>query len=143
MKRLKLATALSALSLLAMTTGALALDVILSNDNNALGVKGQTFELLKSEIEARLGDDVDVEVHHGGSLFDQNTQIAGVQLGSASIIAPTSGIYAPTAPGVTALTLPFLLTSPEKIRAAMDDPVVREAFVPELEAKTSCRWRSG
>ena len=135
MKNFIFATALSALSLAAMTTGALALDVILSNDNNALGVKGQTFDLLKSEIESRLGSDVEVEAHHGGALFDQNTQIAGVQLGSAHLIAPTSGIYAPTAPGVTALTLPFLLTSPEKILKAINDPVVREAFVPELEAK--------
>ncbi len=135
MKQFAFATALSALSLAAMTTGAIALDVVLSNDNNGLGVKGKTFELLKSEIESRLGDGVDVEVHHSGALFDQNTQIAGVQLGSAHIISPTSGIYAPTAPGVTALTLPFLLTSPEQIETAMNDPVVREAFVPDLEAK--------
>lgn len=109
--------------------------LIISNDNNALGVKGQTFEVLKEEIEKRLGDKVAVELHHSGSLFDQKTQIQGVQLGSAHIIAPTQGIYAPIAPNVNALSLPFLLSTPEQVEAALDDPAVRATIVPDLEAK--------
>ena len=109
--------------------------VIMSNDNNAVGLKGQTFELLKSEIEKRLGDKVATELHHSGALFDQNTQIQGLQLGSADIISPTSGQYATIAPKVNALSLPFLLKTPEQIQAAMDDPVIREAVFADMEAK--------
>ena len=108
--------------------------VIISNDNNALGLKGQTFEVLKKEIEARLGDSVSVDLHHSGSLFDQKTQIQGLQLGGAHIISPTAGIYSPIAPKIGALLLPFLLSSPEAISAALNDEVVRQTFVPDLEA---------
>lgn len=109
--------------------------VIMSNDNNAVGVKGRTFEVLKEEIQKRLGDKVNIELHHSGSLFDQNTQLQGLQLGSADLIAPTSGHYASIAPNVNALSLPFLLSTPQQIQEAMDDPVVRKAIVDDMEAK--------
>lgn len=133
MKTLLAAALLASASLLA-SPAAHALDVVMSNDNNGVGVKGQTFDLLAKEISKRLPD-ADVEVHHSGALFDQKTQIQGLQLGSAHIISPTSGIYTPVAPGVAALTLPFLLSSPEQVVAAMKDETVRAAFVPDLEAK--------
>ena len=109
--------------------------VIMSNDNNALGVKGQTFEVLKREIEKRLGDKVKVELHHSGTLFDQATQIQGVQLGSADIIAPAQGIYSSIAPKINALSLPFLIPNAKAARAVMKDPAVRAAIVPDLEKK--------
>jgi tripartite ATP-independent transporter DctP family solute receptor len=109
--------------------------VILSNDNNAVGVKGRTFEVLKEEIEKRLGDQVSVELHHSGALFDQETQVQGLQLGSAHIISPTSGQYAPIAPNVNALSLPFLFSTPQQIQEAMDDPAIRKAVFEDMEAK--------
>lgn len=109
--------------------------VVMSNDNNAVGVKGKTFEVLKEEIEKRLGDKVGVELHHSGALFDQNTQLQGLQLGSADIISPTSGHYATIAPNVNALSLPFLLSTPQQIQEAMEDPAVRKAIVDDMEAK--------
>lgn len=129
------AGALVAAALAVALPAAAQTSIVMSNDNNALGVKGQTFELLKKEIEKRLGDDVSVDLAHSGTLFDQTTQIQGLQLGSVDIIAPTSGIFAPVAPAVNALALPFIFSSPAQIDAAMKDPVVREAFVPQLEAK--------
>lgn len=119
---------------LASTQTASAFEAILSNDLNGVGVKGQTFDILGEEIRKRLPD-AKVEVHHSGALFDQKTQIQGLQLGSAHLIAPTSGIYATVAPGVNALTLPFLLSTPEQIMSAMADETVRSAFAPALEAK--------
>jgi C4-dicarboxylate-binding protein DctP len=49
----------------------------LSNDNNGVGVKGKTFEVLKKEVEKRLGDKITVELHHSGMLFDQKTRSRG------------------------------------------------------------------
>jgi len=108
---------------------------ILSNDNNAVGVKGQTFEVLKKEVEKRLGDKVTVELHHSGTLFDQKTQIQGLQLGSTNLIAPTQGIYATLSPKINVLSLPFLLTTPKAVKAAMDDPVIYQAVFGDLEKK--------
>lgn len=109
--------------------------IIMSNDNNSKGLKGQTFEVLKKEIETQLGDKVKVEIHHSGSLFDQKTQIQGMQLGSVHIISPTPGIYSPVAKNIGVLLLPFLLGSPEAIEAAVNDDVVRQIFIPDLESK--------
>ena len=118
--------------------------IVLSNDTSALNLKGESFAVLKSELESRL--DNEVEIYHSGALFDQKTQIQGLQLGSATFIAPTSGIYTPLAEGLSAMTLPFLLTSPEQIDAAWNDETVRAAFVPELQAKNIepvAVWLSG
>lgn len=109
--------------------------LVMSNDNNALGVKGRTFEFLKSDIEKRLGGKVQVELHHSGTLFDQQTQIQGLQLGSVQMIAPTQGIYAAIAPKINALSLPFLLSSPKAIDAAMNDPMVRKIFIADMQRK--------
>jgi C4-dicarboxylate-binding protein DctP len=108
---------------------------ILSNDNNAVGVKGKTFEVLKKELETRLGDKIKVELHHSGTLFDQKTQVQGLQLGGANLIAPTQGIYAPISPKVNVLSLPFLLSTPKAVQAAIDDPAIHKAIFSELESK--------
>jgi C4-dicarboxylate-binding protein DctP len=108
---------------------------IMSNDNNAIGVKGKTFEVLKKELETRLGDKIKVDLHHSGTLFDQKTQVQGLQLGGANLIAPTQGIYAPISPKVNVLSLPFLLSTPKAVQAAIDDPAVHKAIFSELESK--------
>lgn len=132
---LKLVTALGAALLLAAPMAEAKTKMVLSNDASAQGIKGQSFDKLKAEIEARLGDQIDVEVHHSGALFDQKTQLQGMQLGSASLVAPTSGIYTPIAPGIGVMTLPFMLTSAEAVAAAWEDETVRSAYFPVLESK--------
>ena len=129
-QRVAAAVALSLCATASMAAG----KIVMSNDNNALGVKGQTFEVLKAELAKRLPASK-VELSHGGTLFDQKTQIQGLQLGSVDIIAPTSGIYAKLVPQLNAMTLPFLLTTPEQIDQALKDPAVRASFVPKLQAK--------
>ena len=124
------------LALLSAPLAALAkTKVILSNDTQALSLKGKTFELLKTEIEKNLGDKVAVELHQSGALFDQKTQIQGLQLGAAHMIAPTVGIYSSITPKVNALLLPFMLPNERAVDAAMKDPVIRASFLPELEKK--------
>ncbi len=131
MKTLKTAALLAALTL--STAAQAQVQIILSNDNNEKGLKGQTFEVLVDELETRLGDQVAVEMHHSGTLFDQQSQIQGLQLGAAHMISPTAGVYSSVAPKVGALQLPFLLNTPEKIQEAMADPVVRDAILPDLQ----------
>jgi C4-dicarboxylate-binding protein DctP len=125
----------AALAALAAWPAAAQVKIIMSNDNNAVGVKGQTFEVLKKELDTRLKGKATIELHHSGTLFDQKTQIQGLQLGSVHIIAPTQGIYAPLSAKINALSLPFMLTSPEAVEAAMADPLVRKSIVSELEKK--------
>ena len=132
----RLAAGILGAALIAASTAAIAqTKVIMSNDTNIKGLKGQTFEVLKKEMEKRLGAKVKVEMHHSGSLFSQKTQIQGLQLGSAHIISPTAGIYSPVAPKVGALLLPFLLSTPEAIDAAMKDEMVRKIFIGDLQSK--------
>lgn len=133
MQLLKTAAILAALTL--GTAAQAQVQIVMSNDNNEKGLKGQTFEVLVDELESRLGDQVAVEMHHSGTLFDQQSQIQGLQLGAAHIISPTAGIYSSVAPNVAALQLPFLLNTPEKIQGAMADPVVRDAILPGLQAQ--------
>jgi C4-dicarboxylate-binding protein DctP len=137
MKRPKIAVPLlvAGLALLASAPAVAQTRIILSNDNSALGLKGKTFELLKKELETRLGDKVKVELHHSSALFNEKTQLQGVQLGSANLISPGQGSFASLAPKINVLSLPFLLSSPAAVNAAIKDPKVAAAFIPELERK--------
>lgn len=121
----------------AALTGAAAAQtkIVLSNDTQALSLKGKTFDVLSQELQKRLGDKVKVELHQGGTLFSQKTQIQGVQLGGAHIISPTAGIYSSVAPKINALLLPFLLSNPKAIDAAMKDDVVRTVFEEDFAKK--------
>jgi C4-dicarboxylate-binding protein DctP len=121
--------------LLAGTPSQAQVKIVMSNDNSGLGLKGKTFDMFKQEIEKRLGGKVAIDLHHSGTLFNQKTQIQAVQLGSAHFIAPGQGIFASLASKINVLSIPFLLPSPEAIEAAINDPLVRQAFVPDLERK--------
>ncbi len=121
--------------LLAADASRAQVKIVMSNDNSGLGLKGKTFEMFRQEIEKRLGGKAAIELHHSGTLFNQKTQIQAVQLGSAHFIAPGQGIFASLAPKINVLSIPFLLPNPEAIEAALNDPLVRQAFVPELERK--------
>jgi tripartite ATP-independent transporter DctP family solute receptor len=135
-KRLQLVSAALTVGMLLFATPSVAqIKIVMSNDNSALGLKGKTFDLFKKEIEQRLGGKVVVEMHHSGTLFNQKTQMQGVQLGSAHFIAPGQGTFASLSPNVNVLSIPFLLPTPEAIGAAIEDPKVRQAFMPDLERK--------
>ena len=121
--------------LLLATPGHAQIKIVMSNDNSALGLKGKTFELFRQEIAQRLGNKVIVELHHSGTLFNQKTQMQGVQLGGANFIAPGFGSFASQAPNINVLSIPFLLPSPDAINAAIDDPKVRQVFMRDLERK--------
>lgn len=125
----------AALALGSATQGIAATKIVMSNDNNNLGLKGQTFEVFEKALEQHLGDKVDVDLHHSGSLFDQKTQVQGLQLGEAHFISPTAGIYSTVAPNIDVLLLPYMLTNPEAIAAATKDPIIQKTFVPDLEKK--------
>ncbi len=125
-----------------------ATTMILSNDSQALSFKGKTFEQLKGNIESDplLSKEIKVEMHHGGALYSQKTQIQGVQLGGAHLISPTPGIYTNTWPKLNVLLLPYLLPGPKAIEAAMNDDLIGKEMLAELEAKglkTVAIWMNG
>lgn len=132
LKSIKTAGLVVALSVTGLAASAADLDMIMSNDNNEKGLKGQTFDFLVKDLKTRLGDRIHVEMHHSGTLFDQQSQIQGLQLGGVHLISPTAGVYSSVNPNVAALQLPFMLDTPEKVQQAVADPIVREAFIPGL-----------
>lgn len=132
---MKLTATFAALMLGALPALAQPVTMVMSNDNNAKGLKGQTFEYFAEQAKAALGDDLKVELHHGGTLFDQNSQVVGTQLGEAQIISPAIGIYSQLVPAVNMFELPFLLSSPAAIQAAFNDDDLRALWVPNLQAK--------
>ncbi|MBE9639621.1 TRAP transporter substrate-binding protein [Salipiger mangrovisoli] len=134
---MKLTATLAGLLVAAMPILATAqpLTMVLSNDNNAKGLKGQTFDFFVERAKEALGDDLTADMHHGGTLFDQDSQVVGTQLGEAQIIAPAIGIYSQLVPEVNMFELPFLLSSPAKIQAAFEDESLRALWVPKLQAK--------
>ena len=133
----------ASLTLLAAITIALAvaapaaaqIKIVMTNETAASSVKGKTFEVFKQEIEKRLGSKAAVETHHSGTLFNQKTQIQAVQLGSAHFVSGSHGSYGSLAPKITVLSLPFLFPNAASIEEAINDPVVRKAFEPDLEKK--------
>src|ERR1700682_292005 len=119
-KRLQMLSVAVMAGLLMFATPSIAqIKIVMSNDNSALGLKGKTFDLFKKEIEQRLAGKVVVEMHHSGTLFNQKTQMQGVQLGSAHFIAPGQGTFASLSPNINVLSIPFLLPTPEAISAAI------------------------
>jgi C4-dicarboxylate-binding protein DctP len=116
-------------------TAPAATKMIMSNYTQASTVKGKTFELLRATIAKDLKGEVDVELHQAGTLFSQKTEIQGLQLGSTHLIAPTTGIYSSISKKINAMLLPYLLSTPEAIDKAVNDPLIRETFFKELEAK--------
>lgn len=130
----------------AAAPAAAAVKMIMSNDSQALSFKGKTFEHLKAQIEKELGKEVQVEIHHGGALYDQKTQVQGVQLGGAHLISPTPEIYTSIFPKLNVLALPYLLGTPAAVDTAMKDPMVGEAMLADLEKKglkTVAIWMNG
>lgn len=109
--------------------------IVLSDDSPAVSLKGRTFEHFAEALRERLGNRVELRIHHSGTLFGQTSQIQGLQLGGASFIAPTTATYASVSPAINVLSLPFLLDTPEKYSTAVSDPLIRGAFVPALERK--------
>lgn len=134
---MKLTSTLAALMLAALpaVANAAPLTMVLSNDNNVKGLKGQTFEYFAEKAKEALGDDLTVDMHHGGTLFDQNSQVVGTQLGEAHVISPSIGIYSQLVPEVAMFDLPFMLSSPEKLTEAFHDADLRALWVPQLQAK--------
>lgn len=131
-------TVKAALAALLLCTAGLAsaqIDMVLNNDIEANTVKGRAFEMFADLVEERLGDRVDVEVHHGGTLYSQTDQISAVQLQAIHLISPTVGVYTGNFPKLNALVLPYLLRSPEAIQAAMDDPQIGGELLADMEAR--------
>ncbi len=120
---------------LAAPAAAAPVKMIMSNDIQEPTLKGDTFKHLQSLIEKNLDGKIAVELHHNGTLYNQKTQVQGVQLGGVHLIAPTIGIYSSAFPKVNVLLLPFMFETMEGIQAAVDDPAVGGPIFPDMENK--------
>jgi C4-dicarboxylate-binding protein DctP len=76
-----------------------------------------------------------VTVSNGEALYNQNSLIQAQQLGAVQIAAPGLGLFTGTFPKLTVLGLPYLLPSPEAIRAAVEAPDIGGVLFAEMRAK--------
>lgn len=107
----------------------------LINDIQQNTIKGQTWDLFKKLIEEKVPDELTIRVSHGEALYDQKTIVQALQLGAVQFISPVVGVYSGTFPKLTVLVLPYLMPSPDAIRAVMDDPNVGGALFDEMRVK--------
>ena len=125
MTRLSLVITAICIALLAGVPGAHAQSRgLVIDDVGAASVKGRSFLLFKKLAEEKLGGKYAVTVSEGGALYTQDNEIAAEQLGAVQVSAPGIGVLAAAFPKVTVITLPYLLTTPEAIKAAVDDPTI-------------------
>jgi len=128
----RLAAAAAVATALAAGPAVAQTKMIVNNDTGSVSLKGQTWEHFKELIDERLGDEVTVELHHGGALYSQKTMLQAVQLGAIHAIAPVVGVFTGTFPKLAVLTLPFLLTTPTAIEAAMNDEAISAELFDDL-----------
>lgn len=120
--------------------------IIVNNDTQPTSLKGLTWEVFKREIEQELGNRVQVQLHHTGTLYDQRGQVQALQLGAIQFISPVAGIYAATAPRLAVLGLPYLLPTARALETVMQDEQISGALFGDLRAKAMepvAMWLNG
>lgn len=128
----RLAAVGAVLSALAAGPALAQTKMVVNNDTGPVSLKGQTWEHFKEIVEGKLGDQVTVELHHGGALYSQKTMLQGLQLGAIQAISPVVGVYTGTFPKLAVLTLPFLLSTPTAIETAMNDEMVEKELLQDM-----------
>jgi C4-dicarboxylate-binding protein DctP len=122
----------AALTVLAPVTGNAQSKIVAISETGPTSVKGETWLLFKKLVEERLAGKASVEVSFNDALYDQKNMVQALQLGAIQFISPIVGVYGGTFPKLTALSLPYLLPSPEAIKEAMDDPAVGGALLDDM-----------
>ncbi len=98
-------------------------------------IKGKSRKYFKDIVDKELAGKINLEISYNDALYDQKNMVQALQLGAVQFISPVVGVYSSTFPKLTVLVLPYLLSSPEAIRAAMDDPEVGGALFDEMRKK--------
>ena len=98
-------------------------------------IKGKSWKYFKDIVDKQLAGKINVEISYNDALYDQKNMVQALQLGAIQFISPVVGVYSSTFPKLTVLVLPYLLSSPDAIRAAMDDPEVGGALFDDMRKK--------
>ena len=109
--------------------------VLVVDDVGGNSVKSQSFALLKKLVEDKLGDKVAITISANDALYNQSSEIQAEQLGAIQISAPGIGVFTGTFPKLTVLALPYLLTTPAAIKAAVDDPKIGGVLFDDMRKK--------
>jgi C4-dicarboxylate-binding protein DctP len=135
MKRLLLS--LAAVALLMLPTGPVLAQskIVAVSDTGPTSIKGQTWKLFEKLAREKSGGKANVEISFGAALYAQKDLVQALQLGAVQFISPVVGVYTGTFPKLTALVLPYLLPSPEAIRATMDDPEIGGVLLDDMRKK--------
>jgi tripartite ATP-independent transporter DctP family solute receptor len=135
MKRVLLSLAVAAF-ITAPAGAAMAQSKIVAvSDTGPTSIKGQTWKLFEKLVREKSSGKANVEISFGGALYAQKNLVQALQLGAVQFISPVVGVYSGTFPKLTVLVLPYLLPSPEAIRATMSDPEVGGALLGDMRKK--------
>jgi C4-dicarboxylate-binding protein DctP len=136
--KLRLAVALAASGLLALTTAAVAQQPIVIKFSHVVAVdtpKGKASDYFKKLAEERTKGRVKVEVYPNSSLFKDGEEMEALQLGSVQMLAPSVAKFGPL--GVRefeVFDLPYVFDSFAELHKVTDGPVGKKLF-QKLESK--------
>lgn len=109
--------------------------ILIVDDVGGTSMKAQCFAMVKKLIDAKLDENVNVTISQNDALYGENSELEAEELGAIQITAPGLGTFSGTFPKLTVLALPYLLTTPEAIQAAVNDPKINSALFSDLHEK--------
>lgn len=109
---------------------------MIMNDYGTAGqMKGQTFAHLKNAIESSLGDRMEVQLYHNGTLYTEKTEVQALQLNAIQMIAPTPAGFTNIFPKLNVMELPYIFPEPAAVLEAFGDPLLNDLIFKELHDK--------
>jgi TRAP-type transport system periplasmic protein len=120
------ALVLAAAAPLALTAGCSGgahevVELRLGHVNSATDPWQVSAEEFAAEVEERSGGSIEVQVFPGSQLGDDRDMVEGMRIGSVDL-AMVAGVLSSVEPEMTVLEIPYMFTSQDALRAALDGP---------------------
>ncbi len=100
-------------------------------------IKGMAAERIKKLVNERLKGRVVVQVYPGGQLYpNERDALEALQQGAVQLVMPTFAKWTPVVPEFAIFELPFVITSADMMKKAMNSPEIGgKLFEEKLHAK--------
>ena len=131
MKRAMLAATLLAAAL--GTTTAHAEKIVFAIGGSPNSLQGLTAQHFADSLQARLGDEHQVEYYHSGQLGDERQLIQKLRLGTVDLAA-ISSVMSSVSPSFALFDMPFMVKDREHLKR-IDDEIVMTDLAEDAKAK--------